>query len=63
MSPRPDSAHPAYPYLYKYGTRKHIEALTRFGTVWVGTLASYRAMERNGSMIPDKDEGRKILVE
>lgn len=57
-------AHPARPRLYKYNTRKRIEDLTQQGRIFVGTLRFYRTMEaRAGSLIPDRDEGRKTLIE
>jgi hypothetical protein len=46
--------------LYKYSKREHIEALTRDGTIWLGTLHGFRVIE--SKMIGDKDEGKLELT-
>ncbi len=54
--------HPDAP-LYKYHKREYIEDLTRSGRIFIGTLEYYRTLEAAGSMIPDKEEGKKTLTE
>jgi hypothetical protein len=53
--------HPQGSLLYRYNTRESIEALTRDGIIWLGTLHGFRSAE--GKMIADKEEGKLVLTE
>jgi len=55
--------HPPHQPLYKYNKLEHIQNLTRYGKIRVGTLHAFRDRERYSQMIADKDEGVKLLTE